>query len=105
MQAGIQLICSGIMVAYIIKAWPCARYIDNCSKVINELTFVVLISNAIYLKEMRQTVEDYTPSSNESAFSITNFLFIAVTSVNLIFHAIRLIHNSLLACCTIKLRR
>ena len=39
--------------------WPCARYVDNVAKVVNEITFSVLIANAAFLKEMGPTVRSF----------------------------------------------
>ena len=39
LQAGTQLVCSGVMGGYMVKHMPHARYSDNVSKVANEFVF------------------------------------------------------------------
>lgn len=81
--------------------WPCARYIDNVSKVVNELTYLSLITCQVYLKEMST---NELLLENQSSSSIGTIMILLITG-NLIYHMARLMHNSVLAAKTIKMRR
>ena len=105
-QLGSQLVCSGVMTAYIFSYWPCARYIDNVSKIVNEMTFLAMLTASAYLKEMKTAVNDFTPNADQSSLSSPIGTFMVVlTSANLAFHGVRLVHNSVQAAQTIKARR
>ena len=106
LQAYTQIITSGVMTAYVINYWPCARYIDNVAKLVNEFTFIAMLVNCAYLKEMSSSVSKFNPSTSPaSAGSAAGNLMIVLISGNILFHGARLIHNSVQAAKTIKLRR
>lgn len=67
LQAYTQIVLAGIMTAYMMNYWPCARYVDNVSKVINELTFIAVLVNAAYLKEMAGGVSSFDPGASAAA--------------------------------------
>ena len=95
LQCFTQMACAGIMALYIINYWPCARYIDNVSKIINELTFAAILANAAYIKELRTKVGEFNPSETAmSAQAPIGGVMVGITAANLAFHAFRLIHNS-----------
>lgn len=80
------------MLFYITNYWPCVRYIDNVSKIINELSFSAMIVQCIYLKEMANSVDNYsikgvTPLN-------TGWVMIGVMGGNLLYHTTRLIVNT-----------
>ena len=106
LQAYTQIVTSGIMTVYIMNYWPCARYVDNVSKLVNELTFISMLVNCAYLKEMSASVSSFDPgASPASAGSNAGNFMIVLISGNLIFHGLRMIHNSIQAAKTIKARR
>ena len=105
-QAYTQLGTSAVMALYILNMWPCARYVDNVSKIVNELTFMVQLIICAYLKEMSGNVNEYAQTLNPSAnASVSGGIMIGVMGANLVFHSVRLIHNSVQAAQTIKMRR
>ena len=88
LQAGIQFVGSAVMMGYLLNYWPCARYIDNVSKVVNELTITTMLLGATYLKEVEPSVREMTPS-NESLSDVSSKIgtaMIVLSSANLIFH-------------------
>ena len=94
------------MLVYVMNYWPCARYVDNFSKVVNELTFIAMLVNCIYLKEMAASVSNYNPGASPAqAGQGAGDFMIFLTSANLVYHALRLTHNSVQAAKTIKMRR
>ena len=97
---------SGIMTAYVMNYWPCARYVDNVAKVVNEMTFIAVLVNCVYLKEMAASVSNFNPSASpaQAGQGAGNFM-IFLTSALMVFHAARLIHNAIQAARTIKMRR
>jgi hypothetical protein len=94
------------MAGYILSYWPCARYVDNVSKIVNELTFMAMLINCAYIKEMSGNVSQYSPSANPAASgSISGGIMIFIMSSNMVYHVGRMIHNSVEAAKTIKMRR
>eukprot|EP00354_Favella_ehrenbergii_P005378 CAMPEP_0170456364 /NCGR_PEP_ID=MMETSP0123-20130129/4025_1 /TAXON_ID=182087 /ORGANISM="Favella ehrenbergii, Strain Fehren 1" /LENGTH=205 /DNA_ID=CAMNT_0010719821 /DNA_START=1868 /DNA_END=2485 /DNA_ORIENTATION=+ len=67
LQVFSQMVCAAVMILYIVGYWPCARYIDNISKIINELSFSAMLICCVYLKEMRTGVNDFSPSGSPQA--------------------------------------
>lgn len=105
-QAYTQMVLSGVMLGYVINYWPCARYVDNVSKVINELTFMIMLVNCAYLKEMSNGVSNFDPgTSPASAGQGAGDFMVFVTSASMVYHAARMTHNSVQAAKTIKQRR
>jgi len=93
------------MLGYVINYWPCARYADNVSKVVNELSFIIMLVNCAYIKEMAN-VSNFDPGASPvSAGQGAGDFMVFVTSANMIYHAARMIHNSVQAAKTIKQRR
>ena len=106
LQAYTQMVSSAVMAGYILSYWPCARYVDNVSKMVNELTFMAMLVNCAYIKEMSGSVNQYSPSSSPAATgSISGGLMISMMASNLVFHTARMTHNSVQAAKTIKNRR
>ena len=106
LQAYSQIVISGVMTAYVINYWPCARYVDNVAKIVNELTFIAMLVNCAYLKEMSGSVSSYNPgASAANAGQGAGDFMIVLISANQLFHVARLLHNSFQAVKTIKLRR
>ena len=52
------------MMAYVMNYWPCARYVDNVAKVVNEMAFIAVLVNCVYLKEMAANVSNFNPSAS-----------------------------------------
>ena len=106
LQAYTQIVISGIMVAYVMNYWPCARYVDNVAKVVNEMVFIAVLVNCVYLKEMAASVSNFNPSASpaQAGQGAGNFM-IFLTSGLMVFHAARLIHNAVQAARTLKMRR
>ena len=105
-QAYTQIATSAVMAVYLLSYWPCARYVDNVSKIINELTFMIQLIICAYLKEMSGNVNDYSQTLAPSAnASVSGGIMIGVMGTNLVFHSARMIHNSIQAVQTIKMRR
>lgn len=97
-QAYTQLFCSGVMAAYVMNYWPCARYIDNVSKIVNELTFISMLFCCYYLKQMSHSVAHYSPNTTQMGAGLAaGNVMIVILSCNLIFHAVRMIHNTVQA--------
>ena len=91
------------MTAYLMNYWPCARYVDNVSKVVNELTFIAMLVNCVYLKDMATSVSNFDPGASpaQAGQGAADFM-IFLTSANLAFHGARLVHTSVQAAKTIK---
>ena len=94
-QCYAQMACSGVMMTYLFNYWPCARYIDNVSKMINELCFVAMLISCSFLKEMSTSIRtlslvDETSVSLAAVGPIMNIVIIG----NVIFHCVRLAHNT-----------
>ena len=51
-------------MAYVMNYWPCARYVDNVAKVVNEMAFIAVLVNCVYLKEMAANVSNFNPSAS-----------------------------------------
>jgi len=106
LQVFSQMVCAAVMILYIVGYWPCARYIDNISKIINELSFSAMLICCVYLKEMRTGVNDFSPSGSPQAQAQgVSIVMQSILGLNLLFHAARLLHNSAQALKTLKLRR
>ncbi len=106
LQAGTQLVCSGVMGGYMVKHMPHARYSDNVSKVANEFVFASNIVQASYIKEMGSKVGEFDPKkTNTQAKSQIGGSMIAMTTGLLVFHAARTGSNSVRAVGTLKARR
>ena len=89
------MVTSGVMAGYMYNYWPCARYIDNVSKIVNEMTFMAMLANSAYIKNMNSAVNDFSPDADSSsASSPTGTLMMAITCANLAFHVVRMGHNS-----------
>ena len=91
---------------YLYNYWPCARYVDNVAKVFNELCFVGMLMSCAFMEEMSGSIGNLSLSSDRSA-SLTSVapMMNIVLFGNVIFHCIRLAHNSVQAAKTIKARR
>lgn len=63
-QAFSQIACSAVMTAYVLNYWPCARYIDNISKIVNEVSFITVLTACTYVKEMGKSVNKYDPAND-----------------------------------------
>ena len=63
------IITSSIMTAYLMNYWPCARYSDNVSKIGNEMIFIAMLVNCVYLKEMANSVSNFSPSESPAQAS------------------------------------
>ena len=100
------IITSSIMIAYVMNYWPCARYSDNVSKVGNELIFIAMLVNCIYLKEMANSVSNFSPSSSpaQAGQGAGNFM-IFLTALTLAIHCVKLIQNSVQAARELYRRR
>lgn len=103
LQAGTQLVASGTMLAYQINYWPNARYIDNASRVFNEIVFSFMMIQSAFIKEMGPTVRKFTGGADFG--SSVGTLMVATTLAQMAFHTVRLVHNTVLAAKTIKKRR
>lgn len=67
LQVFTQLVCCTVMMLFILGYWPCARYVDNVSKVINEACFAAMLLNCVYLKEIRSSVNDFNPDGSPAS--------------------------------------
>jgi len=83
------------MLLFVIAYWPCARYVDNVSKIINEACFSAMLICCVYLKEMRSSVNDFDPSGSPASQATSiSVVMMVITFGNMAFHAARLIHNA-----------
>ena len=100
------IITSGVTTAYVMNYWPCARYADNLSKIGNELMFIAMLVNCIYLKEMANSVSNFSPSSSpaQAGQGAGNFM-IFLTAFSLAIHSVKLIQNSVQAARELYRRR
>lgn len=100
-QAYMQMVCSGVMLTYIVRSWPCARPVDNVSKVVNELTFMSCLIATSVVKEMGPAIAKFTPGGESSLEDGLGNFIITMTALNLAWHTFRMIHNSFEAAGTI----
>ena len=100
------ILSSGIMTAYVMNYWPCARYADNVSKIGNELMFIAMLANCVYLKEMSNSVSNFSPSASpaQAGQGAGNFM-IFLTCFSLVYHSGKLIQNTVQAVRELYLRR
>ena len=100
------IITSSIMIAYVMNYWPCARYSDNVSKIGNELIFIAMLVNCIYLKEMANSVSNLSPSVSpaQAGQGAGNFM-IFLTCLTMVFHGGKLTQNMVQAGRELHLRR
>ena len=91
-----QIGCSGVMMAYLWNYWPCARYIDNVSKLFNELCFVGMLMSCSFLKEMTSSINTLSLSDESSpSISAVAPMMDVVLIGNVGFHCARLAHNTI----------
>ena len=100
------IITSSIMIAYLMNYWPCARYADNVSKIGNEMIFIAMLVNCIYLKEMANKVSDFSPSASpaQAGQGAGNFM-IFLTCFTMVLHGFKLTQNTAFAGAELYLRR
>ena len=69
----------------------------------NELSFIAVLMNTVYLKEMSASVSDFDPGASpaQAGQGAGNFM-ICITSGLMVFHGGRMVHNSVQAAKTIK---
>jgi len=91
LQAYTQIACSGVMTLYVANYWPFARYVDNVSKIFNELCFVAILMILAYIKEIKSMDDTKTTSSPIGG------VMIGITVSNMIFHGFRMTQNSIQA--------
>ena len=100
------IITSGVTTAYVMNYWPCARYADNLSKIGNELMFIAMLVNCIYLKEMANSVSNFSPSSSPAqAGQGAGNCMMFLTCFTMVFHGGKLTQNSTYAGKELYLRR
>ena len=100
------IITSSIMTAYLMNYWPCARYSDNVSKIGNEMIFIAMLVNCVYLKEMANSVSNFSPSESPAqASQLAGNIMIFLTIFTMVFHAGKLTQNSAFAGKEVYLRR
>lgn len=104
-QAYSQVAASAVMTGYVFNYWPCARFVDNVSKIVNELCFIVMLVSCAYIKEVGQSVTKFDPANKPPAFTaVGGFMFVTIVA-NMTYHGVRLVHNSIQAAKTIRMRR
>ena len=79
------------MTLYVANYWPFARYVDNVSKIFNELCFVAILMILAYIKEIKSMDDTKTTSSPIGG------VMIGITVSNMIFHGFRMTQNSIQA--------
>ena len=93
-------------MAYLWSYWPCARYIDNVSKLFNELSFVGMLLCCSFLKEMSSSIRTLSLSDESSpSISAVAPMMDIILIGNVFFHCFRLAHNTVQAVKTLKARR
>lgn len=106
LQVFIQLVACAVMILYIVGYWPCARFVDNVSKIVNEVSFAAILINCVYLKEMRSSVNEFDPSGSPAGQAKgVSYAMMGIVLGNMLYHSARLIHNAIQAAKTLKLRR
>ena len=102
-----QMACCAVMTGYLLTYRPCARYVDNVSKVLNELTFGTMLATSAYVKAVETGAASFNPSSagEASAISSAGTAMVVMTLANMGFHGVRLVHNTVQAAGTLKRRR
>ena len=95
------------MTAYVLNFWPCARYVDNVSKVFNEICFMAMMVCCSFIKEAGNSVNKFDASNSSPAntFNGTGNMMLTIMGINMGYHGVRMIHNSVQAAKTIKMRR
>ena len=84
------------MMLYMIGYWPCSRYVDNVSKIVNEASFAAILIQCVYLKEMRSSVNEFDPSGSPAAQATgASYVMLGIVLGNMLYHSIRLIHNAI----------
>ena len=94
------------MTAYLMNYWPCARYADNVSKIGNEMIFIAMLVNCVYLKEMANSVSNFSPSESpaQAGQGAGNFM-IFLTCFTMVIHGGKLAQNSGFAGVELYMRR